>query len=241
MTENLHLSHRQLIEAAESDFSGLIYAMSHDVRVPLRHIDGFLALFRRHAEAQLDTESRQYLDKIAQASARMTRMIDDLRTYARETSADLNRIPVPLDTLVRSIIEATSRSDDTAGIAWHVGNLPVAWADRDLLRRALAHVIRNAVQFTKHRDKPSIEITATERNGNLEMCVADNGEGFDMKYAGNLFKLFRRLHGDHAFDGTGTSLAAVARIVGRHGGRVWAEGVVGGGAKFFLSIPAMLQ
>lgn len=240
MKENMHLQCQQIIDAAERDCAGLIYAMSHDVRAPLRHIDGFLALFRRRVEAQLDAESRQYLDKIAQASSRMTRMIDDLRTYARETSADLNRVPVPLDVLVRSVIEAASRSEGAADIAWEVGDLPVAWADRDLLRCALDHVIRNAVHYTRHRDKPRIGITAMERDNNLELCVEDNGEGFDIKYAGNLFKLFHRLHADHAPDGSGTGLAAVARIVGRHGGRVWAEGVAGEGAKFFLSLPAKI-
>jgi signal transduction histidine kinase len=238
MTDNASARQARVIAAAERDIDDLIRAVSHDLRAPLRHIEGFLALFRTHAEAQLDGPGRQHLDRIAQASARMIRMIDDLRTYARDTGGELNRVPVALTPLLHAVIDALPRGADTRRVEWQVGDLPAAWADRDLLRRALAHLIGNAVKFTCRRDAPHIEITASHSGADMQLCVADNGEGFDMKYADRLFKLFDRLHTDPIFGGAGIGLATVARIAGRHGGRAWAEGVAGQGAKFFISFPA---
>ncbi|MEQ1772139.1 MAG: ATP-binding protein [Burkholderiales bacterium] len=227
----------RMLEAASRDLDALIYVVSHDLRAPLRHIDGFMTMFRKRAEAQLDEESRRFLDKISTASGSMAEMIRELLAFSRDTGGELKRNPVALNTVIQAVIGDLANVIGERRIDWLVSDLPTVWADRVLLRRAMHQLMSNAVKFSRQCPLPRIEITAEEDGENVVLCVRDNGAGFDMAYTDKLFRLFQRLHTEHEYEGAGTGLAIVARIVGRHGGRVWADAVAGQGARFFVELP----
>ncbi len=229
----------RIVAAANRDMEALIYSVSHELCVPARHIDGFVAMFRNRATAGLDAESRQCLDKISAACANMARMVDDLLIYARNTSGELKQSPVVLQPMIGEVIDELAPLILDRRIDWQVSDLPVVWADRMLLRRVLFQLLGNAVKFTRGRVCPQIEIAAWKQNTDIVICVTDNGAGFDMKFADRLFRIFQRLHVSHEFEGGGAGLAIVARIVGRHGGLVWAEGAKDEGARFFVSFPIL--
>lgn len=231
------LQQDRIVAAATRDMEALIHAVSHELCVPVRHIDGFVAMFRNRAADRLDPEGRQCLDKISAACANMARMVDDLLVYARNTSGELKKTPVVLTPMVREVMDELVPLIMDRRIDWCVGDLPVVWADRMLLRRVLFQLLGNAVKFTRGSPCPRIEINAWTQDADVVICVTDNGAGFDMKFADRLFRIFQRLHASHEFEGGGAGLAIVARIVGRHGGSIWAEGVKDKGARFFVSFP----
>jgi light-regulated signal transduction histidine kinase (bacteriophytochrome) len=237
--EALLVQQDRIVAAATRDMEALIHAVSHELCVPVRHIDGFVAMFRNRAAGGLDAESRQCLDKISAACANMARMVDDLLMYARNTGGELKKSPVVLTPMIREVMDELAPVILDRRIEWHVGDLPVVWADRMLLRRVLFQLLGNAVKFTRGRSNPRIEITAWKQNTDVVICVSDNGTGFDMKFADRLFRIFQRLHVSQEFEGGGAGLAIVARIVGRHGGSIWAEGVRDEGARFFASFPVL--
>jgi len=239
-TRDSALGHQDRIAAAATrDIEALIHAVSHELCVPVRHIDGFVAMFRNRAAGRLDAESRQCLDKISAACANMARMVDDLLIYARNTSGELKKSQVVLTPMIREVMDELAPLVRDRRIDWCVGDLPVVWADRMLLRRVLFQLLGNAVKFTRDSSCPRIEITAWTQNADVVICVTDNGAGFDMKFADQLFRIFQRLHVSREFEGGGAGLAIVARIVGRHGGSIWAEGVKDKGARFFVSFPML--
>lgn len=229
----------RIVAAATRDMEALIHAVSHELCVPVRHIDGFVAMFRNRTAGGLNEENRQCLDKISAACANMVRMVEDLLIYARNTGGGLKKSPVVLTPMIREVINELAPLVLNRRIDWNVGDLPVVWADRMLLRRVLFQLLGNAVKFTRGCTSPWIEITAWKQNTDVVICVADNGAGFDMKFADRLFRIFQRLHASHEFEGGGAGLAIVARIVGRHGGSIWAEGLKDEGARFFVSFPML--
>ena len=212
--------------------------MSHDLRAPLRHIDGFVNMLRQHAGAALDDAARHYMLRIEGASSTMTRLIDDLLTFSQAGRGVLNKIPLALDRMIAEIID--DLKPDIAGrrVEWNIGALPVVHGDRNLLRQVFFNLLENAVKYTRPRDAANIDISCVEEATDVIIAVRDNGVGFDMQYAHKLFGVFQRLHGADEFEGTGIGLANVARIVQRHGGRVWAEGTKGRGAAFFVALPS---
>jgi signal transduction histidine kinase len=222
-----------------AELEGFAYAISHNLRAPLRHVNAFVSMLRRHAAGGLDAQSEHYLDAIGAASDRMGVLVEDLLSFVRMRHAELVRTPVDVSALVRELI--TDFGPQTAGrdVDWNVGQLPALDADPSLLRRALANLLSNALKFTRPRTHAVIEVGGSVAPGGAEVVlfVGDNGVGFDPRYASKLFQVFQRLHAADEFEGTGIGLATVRRIVERHGGSVWANSELGRGATFFVSFP----
>ncbi|WP_306533395.1 PAS domain S-box protein [Geobacter sp.] len=226
------------LEAANKELEAFSYSVSHDLRAPLRHVAGFVELLLKRNATGLDEKSLHYLDVIADSTQRMGYLIDDLLAFSRMGRVDMIATPLDLHRIVQEVI--TSRLAAAAGreIEWVIGTLPPARGDEAMIRLVFENLIDNAVKFSSVRNRARIEIGGySDEEGNPVVFVKDNGVGFDMRYAEKLFGLFQRLHRQEDFEGTGVGLANVRRIVHRHGGRVWAEGVVDGGATFYLSLP----
>ena len=225
------------LEAANRELEAFSYSASHDLRAPLRHIDGFTDLLVRHSGAKLDDTGRRHLDTISKAAKSMGRLIDDLLAFSRMSRADMLRAPVELEELVADARRSLDR--DTAGrnVRWQVSPLPMVQGDRAMLRLVVTNLLANAVKYTRPRAEALIEVGASDEGGDVVLFVRDNGVGFDMRYLNKLFGVFQRLHRDEEFEGTGIGLASVRRIVERHGGRAWAEGQVDAGATFYIALP----
>lgn len=228
------------LRAANDELEAFSYSVSHDLRAPLRHIEGFSGILSKHAGATLDERGQRYLTVIADSARRMGMLIDDLLTFARIGRAELRRVPVRLDDLVQDVRQNLAGEIGTRRIEWDLQPLPVVQADPNLLLQVLVNLIGNAVKYTGRKAEARISISTVEDTGHPDewvIAVRDNGAGFDMKYAGKLFGVFQRLHGDSEFEGTGVGLANVRRIIQRHGGRTWAEGEPEKGAVFYFSLP----
>jgi PAS domain S-box-containing protein len=226
------------LQAANQELEAFSYSVSHDLRAPLRHVMGFVELLQKDAGPSLSEKSLHQLATISQAAKRMGDLIDDLLEFSRVRRAELQKTDVNLDELVRETLGDFQAETKGRNIAWNIHPLPVVQADRALLRMVLVNLISNAVKFTGARAEAKIEIGCGS-GGDAEtvIFIRDNGAGFDPRYAGKLFGVFQRLHSNDEFEGTGIGLANVRRIIQRHGGRVWAEGTVDGGATFYFSIP----
>ena len=226
------------LNAANKELESFSYSVSHDLRAPLRHVSGFVELLQRDAGASLSEKSRRYLSTISQSAQRMGDLIDDLLTFSRIGKSDLQKVEVNLDALVRDVIGDFEVSTKGRTIVWDVGAMPTIRADYALMRLVLVNLLSNAVKFTGHRAEAAIAIgSIPSENGDSVIFVRDNGAGFDPRYTDKLFGVFQRLHSNEEFEGTGIGLANVQRIIHRHGGKVWAEGAVDGGATFSFSIP----
>ena len=227
----------QLAES-NKELEAFAYSVSHDLRAPLRHIDGFIDLLQKRAESTLDEKSRHYMDVIADSTKQMGTLIDDLLSFSRMNRAEMFKSQVDLNELVQNVIQDFLPEIEDRGIEWQIGPLPQVTCDRAMLRTALVNLVSNAVKFTNMRETARIEIGCEKEDGiETIIYVRDNGVGFDMTYADKLFGVFQRLHHADEFEGTGIGLANVRRIINRHGGRTWAEGDVGHGATFYFSLP----
>ena len=225
------------LTAVNQELEAFSYSVSHDLRAPLRHVSGFVALLRSHAGPTLDEQSQRYLTTIGDASTRMGQLIDDLLAFSRVSRTALVKAPVDLNAVTHEAQSEVAAQAVDREIAWTIHPLPRAQADRALLRLALVNLLSNAVKYTRTRTRACIEVGARSEPGETVVFVADNGVGFDMAYAHKLFGVFQRLHRLEEFDGTGIGLANVRRIIQRHGGRVWAEGAIDRGATFCFSLP----
>jgi light-regulated signal transduction histidine kinase (bacteriophytochrome) len=239
---NAELEHRvnertAQLEAANQELEAFSYSVSHDLRAPLRHIDGFVEILRSHAAGQLDEEGRRHLQTIAQAAKRMSKLIDDLLTFSRMSRLRMSIRRVPPGTLVQDILHSAQPDLKGRRVEWIIGDLPEVDADPDMLRQAFFNLIDNALKYTRPRTVARIEIGATTAADEITFFIRDNGVGFDMRYVSKLFGVFQRLHRSTEFEGTGVGLANVRRIIHRHGGRTWAEGSVDAGATFYFSLP----
>jgi signal transduction histidine kinase len=225
------------LEASNKELEAFAYSISHDLRAPLRHMAGFAELLRKSAAASLNEKSARYVTMILEAANRMGSLIDDLLAFSRISRAEAHNSLVKLEQLVQEAVAEVREDGNERKIVWKINPLPEWYGDRSMLRLALVNLISNAVKFTRTRPQAEIEIGCTEHNNDhVVLFVKDNGVGFDIKYSNKLFGVFQRLHAQEAFEGTGIGLATVQRIVHRHGGRVWAEGIVDGGATFYFSL-----
>jgi len=236
---NEELTKRSMeLEAINKELEAFAYSISHDLRAPLRHMSGYTELLQKKASSALDEKCNHYILMMLESAKRMGNLIDDLLAFSRIGRAETQKTLFSLTQLVREAL--TEVRDDTEGrnIAWKVGALPDFHGDRSMLRVVLVNLISNAIKFTRTRPQAEIEIGCADGNkDDLVVFVRDNGVGFDMKYVNKLFGVFQRLHQSDAFEGTGIGLATVQRIIHRHGGKVWAESVVDGGATFYFSVP----
>jgi light-regulated signal transduction histidine kinase (bacteriophytochrome) len=226
------------LEVANKELEAFSYSVSHDLRAPLRHVIGFVELLQQDAGPSLSEKNLHYLTTICQAAKRMGDLIDDLLAFSRVGRSALQKADVNLDELVREAMGDFQAETKGRNIAWKIHPLPPMRTDRALLRMVLVNLISNAVKFTGARAEATIEIgCALHGNSETVIFIRDNGAGFDPQYADKLFGVFQRLHSQAEFEGTGIGLANVQRIIKRHGGRVWAEGAMDGGATFYFSIP----
>jgi len=226
------------LQALNEELEAFSYSVSHDLRAPLRHILGFVELLQKEAEPSLSKKSVGRLANISLATKRMGNLIDDLLAFSHVGRTDMKKKEVSLDELVKETLDDFKVETKERSIAWNVHPLPTVRADRALLRMVFVNLMSNAVKFTGGRVKPKVEIGCVpSEDDQAVIFIRDNGAGFDPKYTEKLFGVFQRLHKQTEFAGTGIGLANVQRIVHRHGGRAWAEGVLGEGATFYFSIP----
>jgi light-regulated signal transduction histidine kinase (bacteriophytochrome) len=230
------------LETSNKELEAFAYSVSHDLRAPLRHIDGFVELLQKKGAAAQDEQSRHYMEIISDSARKMGLLIDDLLSFSRMGRQTMAFRQVDLRDLVRDVIRELE--PDAAGrtIHWRVGDLPVVSADAAMLRMVLANLVANALKFTRPRQEARIEIGShLGQHAETVVFVRDNGVGFDMTYVHKLFGVFQRLHRADQFEGTGIGLANVRRIIDRHGGRTWAEGELNQGASFYFSLPRSIQ
>lgn len=228
----------QVSKPANKELEAFSYSVSHDLRAPLRHVMGFVELLKQDAGPSLSENSLSHLKTISQATKRMGDLIDDLLTFSRIRQSKMQQTEVNLDQLVQETLSDFQVETQARNITWEIRPLPPVRADRPLLRLVLVNLISNAVKFTGARAQAKIEIGCAPSSGDeTAIFIRDNGAGFDPRYAGKLFDVFQRLHGDEEFEGTGIGLANVQRIIHRHGGHVWADGAVNEGATFYFTLP----
>jgi PAS domain S-box-containing protein len=228
------------LEGANKELEAFSYSVSHDLRAPLRHIEGFIEILTS-TEDTLGAESRQHLETIANSARQMGRLIDDLLAFSRTARADLKKTALDLGAVVRSALEDLRHDIEGRQIEWSIGELPQVQADPALLRQVMLNLLSNALKYTRTRNLARIEVGYRDTGVEQIIYVKDNGVGFDMRYAHKLFGVFQRLHRAADFEGTGVGLANVRRIVHRHGGRTWAEGEPDKGATFHFSLPKARQ
>jgi PAS domain S-box-containing protein len=230
------------LESINKELEAFAYSISHDLRAPLRHMAGFTELLRKNAASLLNEKSQRYVTMIMESAQRMGNLIDDLLAFSRIGRSETHKTMVSLEQLVQEALAEVRQDARERNIVWKVGGLPSWYGDRSMLRLALVNLIANAVKFTRTRAQAEIEIGCTDHKQNqVVVFVRDNGVGFDMKYVNKLFGVFQRLHPPEAFEGTGIGLATVQRIVHRHGGKVWAEGLVDRGATFYFSLSKSME
>ena len=225
------------LEVVNRELEAFSYSVSHDLRSPLRSIDGFSQALAEDYADTLDATGRDYLQRIRAAAQRMGQLIDDMLSLARISRQDMRRTPVDLSTLAQNIVRDLVQTDPQREATIVIQPELRTVADRGLMRIVLDNLLRNAWKFTRRKPVTQIEFGRQDIAGEEVFYVRDNGAGFDMEYAGKLFGPFQRLHGMSEFEGTGIGLATVQRIVSRHGGRIWADAAVNRGATFYFTIP----
>jgi light-regulated signal transduction histidine kinase (bacteriophytochrome) len=225
------------LEAANHELEAFSYSVSHDLRAPLRSLDGFSSILLDEYSAQLDDQAKDYLVRIQDASKRMSQLISDLLNLSRITRTQVVRQPVDLSAIVREVTHQLRWQDLERNVSFEIADSLVVEADYNLMRIVLENLIANAYKFTSKKEHALIEFGAQQIEGEQVFYVRDNGAGFDMLYADKLFSPFQRLHGTGDYPGTGIGLVIVQRIIIRHGGRIWPDAQVGSGATFYFTIP----
>ncbi len=224
------------LETALKEMETFSYSVAHDLRSPLRSIDGFSKYLSEHATDRLNAQEQDYLQRMRAAAQRMARLIDDLLNLSRVVRTQMRIERVNLSTLAAEIIDSLRRRDPARQVTTDIAADLVVSGDRGLLRIALEHLLENAWKFTGTREEAHITFGVIQQEGERVYFVQDNGVGFDMTYVDKLFQPFQRLHTEKEFPGTGIGLALIQRIIQRHGGRIWAEAVEGQGASFYFTL-----
>jgi PAS domain S-box-containing protein len=224
------------LEAANKELEAFSYSVSHDLRAPLRAIDGFSRILVEEFKTELSEDAQRYLRIICENTESMARLIDDLLVFSRLNRQPLKKVTVKPTELVQQSLEMLEPDTRDRQIEFNIGKLPACQADPTLLKQVYVNLLSNAIKFTRRTDKAVIEVGSLREDGHVIYYVKDNGVGFDMQYAPKLFGVFQRLHRVEDYEGTGVGLAIVQRIIHRHGGRVWAEGSLNQGATFCFNL-----
>ena len=225
------------LEDANNELEAFAYSVSHDLRVPLRAIDGFSRIVIEDYENKLDEEGIRLLNVIRDNTKKMGQLIDDILLLSRAGRQEMKITELDMSSLAKNIYRDFNQDTEGRSIIFTVDDLPRAKADRALITQVFTNLIGNAIKFTQEKPNAKIEVSFDYDEDDYIYYVKDNGAGFDMKYYDKLFGLFQRLHTQEEFKGTGVGLSIVQRIISRHGGRVWGEGEVGEGATIYFSLP----
>jgi PAS domain S-box-containing protein len=239
---NLELEQRVIqrtaqLEATNKELEAFSYSVSHDLRAPLRAITGFTNILVEDYAPTLDAEGKRISGVIIHEAQRMGQLIDDLLAFSRLSRKEITQSTIDMQALMQSVLNELTTPESCARIDLQVGELPSALGDRALIRQVWVNLLSNALKFSSKKERAVIEVASKQDENETIYFVRDNGAGFDMQYAGNLFGVFQRLHSEREFVGTGVGLAIVQRIIARHGGRVWADSQVGKGAVFYFTLP----
>lgn len=242
MAESLEQRVRQRtvqLEAANSELEAFAYSVSHDLRAPLRAVDGFARVVEEEQGVNLNETGRHALAVIRAETSRMSRLIHHLLELARVGRQAVHAIDTDMSALAREAFERLPSNEAAPVVDFQVGSLPAVQGDPTLLRQVWSNLLDNALKYTRRRPRAEIRIEGWRHGGEIIYAVRDNGAGFDMQHADRLFRAFQRLHTADEFEGSGVGLALVQRIVHRHGGRVWAESHPKRGASFFFTLPVI--
>ena len=229
------------LEAANKELESFAYSVSHDLRAPLRAIDGFSRMLLRKTADKLSEDEKRQFEVIRENTQRMGQLIDDLLAFSRTGRQSMFLSDIDIPELVKHVWEELLTINPGRRMTLKMDTLPAAFGDASLIRQVLVNLLSNAVKFTRRREEALIEISGKTGDSETVYFVRDNGAGFDMKYHEKLFGVFQRLHNNDEYEGSGVGLAIVQRIIHRHGGRVWGEGGVESGAKFYFSLPIRLE
>lgn len=227
----------QALQAVNRELEGFSYSVSHDLRAPLRAIDGFSRMLLKDCADKLDDDGKRKLGIIRVNTQTMGRLIDDLLTFSRLGRKDMVRSRLDMEALVQSAWAELAVINAERRINLIIKRLPEGFGDPTLIKQVILNLLSNAIKFTKSRDRAAVEAGTLSQGGEDVYYIKDNGAGFDMAYYDKLFGVFQRLHGSEEFEGNGVGLAIVERIILRHGGKIWAEGKVDKGATFYFTIP----
>jgi len=226
------------VKERTEDLESFSYSVSHDLRTPLRAINGYAKMLEEDYSSLLDAEGKRFLGEVRKNANKMGLLIDDLLSFSRLGRKGIKKSNVDMKKLVEIVLSEINQSTShNAEIKY--SNLLPAVADYSLLQQVITNLLSNAMKYSSKREKPFIEISSERKNGVIIYSFNDNGVGFDMQYKHKLFGVFQRLHSDEEFSGTGVGLAIVQRIINKHDGKVWAEGKEGKGASFYFSLPDM--
>ncbi len=224
------------LEAANKELEAFSYSVSHDLRAPLRAVDGFSQAVLEDYGKRLPKEGRHYLQNVRDGAQRMGALIDDLLTFSRLSRAPLNKQVVNMGRIAREAVEELRKQENAREIDVHIGDLPAGHGDPSLLKQVWLNLISNAFKYTRKRQSARVAIGSRRENDETVYSISDNGTGFEMQYAHKLFGVFQRLHHAEEFEGTGVGLAIVQRVVHRHGGQVWVEATPDRGASFYFTL-----
>jgi light-regulated signal transduction histidine kinase (bacteriophytochrome) len=230
------LKAKESAEAANRELEAFSYSVSHDLRAPLRAIDGFSQALQEDNAAQLDEQGRSYLNRVREATQRMSHLIDDLLRLARVAKGELTRQDVDLAAMAKEVVGRFKKLEQSREVELVTPEKLIVRGDARLLGVVMENLLANAWKFTSKRTAARIEVGVQGNGGGPIYFVRDNGAGFDPRFSERLFGAFQRLHTSDEFEGTGIGLATVQRIIRRHGGRIWAEGIVGEGATFYFTL-----
>jgi signal transduction histidine kinase len=225
------------LEAANKELESFSYSVSHDLRTPLRAIDGFSHILLEDYADKLDEEGKRLLNVVRDNTGRMGKLIDDILQFSRTGRLEMMLTHIDMENMAHTVAVELMASGPPSKLQIEIEAIPPALGDSAMVRQVFVNLIANAIKFSSRKETPMIHVGATVGESETVYYVKDNGAGFDMQFAGKLFGVFHRLHSMEEFEGTGIGLAIVKRIVARHGGRVWAEGKVGEGATFYFALP----
>ena len=233
--ETRHLNVK--LEAVNKELESFTYTVSHDLRAPVRHINGFLDILHKNISEKLDKENLRYFNLIKESTKDMGNLIDDLLTFSRTAKAELNKTKLNLNEAVHQVIQNIQHGLEGKNVEWITDELPEVYGDYTLIKVVLVNLISNAVKFTSKTANPVVTIGSQKYDKIHVIFIKDNGVGFNMNYYSKLFGVFQRLHDTGDFPGTGIGLATVKKIIEKHNGKVWAKSKEGEGATFFFSLP----